>query len=146
MKVLEKLIPTRQAEKEKGMKQDIDLMRQILLKVEENQNTDPSGEIVIPGFDKKTIVWHCKILYENGLISAYDVLPADEDMYYLFRVGDLTIDGYNLLDRIRSEKDWKKFKKKITKRKLPAIIETVKNLLLDTVTAVAEGITKGLKG
>ena len=128
------------------MKQDIDLMRKILLTIEEKHQGTPIPYLAIDEYEKNAVAFHCKLLFQNGLISSFAVQPADDDPYYWFSVGGLTTDGYKVLEQIRSEKDWGRIKKKMARKKLPAIIEVIKNLLLNTITAVAEGVTKGLKG
>ena len=54
------------------MKRDMDLARQILLKIEEYP--DPTGwvDIIIEGYSDQEISYHIKLLYQAKLIEAYD--------------------------------------------------------------------------
>ena len=49
----------------------MDLVRLILLKIEEEYVSTALYNIEIDGYDKETIAYHCKILHEAGFVSDY---------------------------------------------------------------------------
>ncbi len=122
------------------MKIDFDLMRKILLEIENG----PRPNLTIQGYDSKTTVENCKLLYEEGLIESFKAIAADNDLYYLYFVGGLTYEGKKILNKIRLEKDWLKIKKKIEKNESP-ITYDLKSFLLKVISSIAEGVTKGIK-
>ena len=53
------------------MKRDMDLVRKILLEIEEQYVSSSIIDLKIEGYDSETIAYHCKILYEAGYVSYY---------------------------------------------------------------------------
>lgn len=53
------------------MKRDMDLARKILLEIEKQYVSTAIYDLDIEGYDVATVAYHCKILYEAGLISNY---------------------------------------------------------------------------
>ena len=51
------------------MKRDMELVRLILLKIEEEYRSTAIYDLKITGYDMETIAYHCKILKEAGLVS-----------------------------------------------------------------------------
>ena len=125
------------------MKRDMDLVRKILLKIEEEQNEFPLMNIEIDGYDMATVNYHCKLLYEAGLISGY---KASTSMSGLdgFMVDSLTWEGNDFLDKIRDNSIWHKTKDAITKKGLPLIIDTIKTVANAFITAAAEGVANSI--
>ena len=58
------------------MKRDMELVRAILLAMEDSPSTGP-GELVIPDYDTEAVMYHLKIMREAGLIKAVDASSAD---------------------------------------------------------------------
>lgn len=71
------------------MKRDMELVRLILLKIEEEYHSTVIYNLKITGYDSETVAYHCKILNEAGLISDYDAQYADNKLWS-FVVGSLT--------------------------------------------------------
>lgn len=80
------------------MKRDMDLVRLILLEIENKYRSTAIYDLVIEGYDTETVAYHCKILYEAGLISNYKAQYADNEIYG-FGVGSLTWDGNDFLEK-----------------------------------------------
>lgn len=125
------------------MKRDMELVRKILLKIEEEQSVFPLMSIEIDGYDMPTVNYHCKILDEAGLISGY---KASMSMSGLdgFRVDALTWQGNDFLDKIRDNGIWHKTKEALTKKGLPLMIETIKTVANAFITAAAEGVANSI--
>ncbi len=128
------------------MKRDMELVRLILLKIEEEYQSTAIYNLDIPGYNKETVAYHCKILYEAGFISDYKARYADNEIN-MFGVGSLTWDGSDFLDKIRDNTQWKKVKETITQKGLPMIVDTIKSISTALVTAATEGVVNSiLKG
>lgn len=81
------------------MRRDWDLIRQILLKLEQKDNAggavDPSE---FPGYDDGTVILHMRLLDQAGLIDVHPNTPV----FCLAR--NLTWPGHELLDAIRTDR------------------------------------------
>lgn len=97
------------------MKRDMDLVRLVLLEIEEKYLSTAIYDLKIEGYDTETVAYHCKILHEAGLISDYQAQYAGNKIY-AFGVGSLTWDGNDFLEKIRDNSQWKKIKDTITQK------------------------------
>lgn len=128
------------------MKRDMDLVRLILLEIEDKYSSTAIYDLAVDGYDTETVAYHCKILYEAGLISDYKAQYADNEIY-VFGVGSLTWDGNDFLEKIRDDSRWKIVKETIRQKGLPMVIETIKSVANAFISAAVEGITNSmLKG
>lgn len=125
-----------------SMKRDMELVRLILLKIEEEYSSTAISNLNISGYDMETVAYHCKILNEAGLISDYGARYADNSLRS-FGVGSLTWEGNDFLDKIRDNSQWKKVKDVIV-QKGPPVIETIKTISSAFVTAAAEGVANSI--
>jgi hypothetical protein len=125
------------------MKRDMDLVRLILLEIEDKYSSTAIYDLAVDGYDTVTVAYHCKILYEAGLISDYKAQYADNEIY-VFGVGSLTWDGNDFLEKIRDDSQWKKVKETITKKGLPLVIDTIKSVANALISATVEGITNSI--
>jgi hypothetical protein len=106
------------------MKRDIDLQRKILFAIEE-QYKPGEGQIFnlkIDGYDLDTVAEHCSLLYKQGLITS-DTPQWADDRIYFFTVGNLSPQGYDFLELVRSDEIWDKTKEEVEEKKLPATIK-----------------------
>ena len=125
------------------MKRDMDLVRLILLKIEEDYVSTALYDLKIDGYDKETIAYHCKILHEAGFVSDYGSHYADNALQS-FGVGSLTWEGNEFLDKIRDDSFWGKTKDAIKKKGLPLVLDTVKTVATAFITAAAEGVANSI--
>lgn len=106
------------------MKRDMDLIRLILLEIEEEYKSTAIYNLSVDGYDKETVAYHCKILHEAGFISDYKAIYANNRLCD-FGIGSLTWEGNNYLDKIRDASTWGKIKAFLTEKGAPILIETV---------------------
>lgn len=125
------------------MKRDMDLVRLILLKIENEYQSTGLCNLRIEGYKPEVVAYHCKILNEKGLVSSYKAQYADGNLYF-FSVGSLTWDGCDYLERIRDNSQWTKVKGIIQEKGLPLVIETVKDISSALLAAATEGTIKAL--
>src|SRR5690349_21148395 len=98
----------------KTMKRDPDLIRHILLKIEENDNLDGymgAGVFVNDRWlDKDEINFHLKLLLEAGYIKGVQQSADNKTSVMISR---LTWEGYEFLDAARDDGRWKAAKEAV---------------------------------
>lgn len=88
------------------MKRDMDLIRSILLKTEENPSPDEAIEgLEIEGYDEKTVAYHVQLLARAGLLIAEEAQA--QDLYEWHPIA-LTWEGHDFLESIRDPATWRK--------------------------------------
>ncbi len=117
------------------MKRDWDLVREILLKLEECETArgrlNP-GEIA--GRDEELVSYHIQILMEAGLIVGECSLSIGRPLYCT--AGRLTWAGHELLDQVRSHAAWNRIKGVAREKGLDMTLEVIKaaaKIILETV-------------
>ena len=110
------------------MQRDMELVRKILLKMEKEGSTKISINLSIDGYSMEEIAYHCKMLYEQNLISAYKGHYADNSLYS-FSIGTLTWEGHDFIDSISDDGFWRKVKDTLKAKKIPLTIEAVKMII-----------------
>ncbi len=122
------------------MKRDMELVRKILFYVEENYKPGQVWlrQVDIDGYDEDTITEHVLLAYESGFFQ--DINEVSTLGARAYWVGNLSNEGYDFLDRIRSDTVWNKTKTVITEKGLPMITGTVKTIASAFITAAAEGV------
>ena len=125
------------------MKRDFELIREILLAIEEQHTGVAIYGFKVEGYDLTTVAYHCKLLEEVGFISAYKASYADNAIYNI-AVGGLTWEGNDYLDKVRDNTLWKKTKDTIKKKGLPLLIDTIKSIATAFITAAAEGVANSI--
>ena len=93
------------------MKRDMDLVRKILLYLEEN--ADPHDwifDLKIGDYSDKEISYHIKIMAQEGLIEASERPRSDLD-YDQWIPHSLTWAGHEFLDASRDDSRWEKVKR-----------------------------------
>jgi hypothetical protein len=125
------------------MKQDMDLIRKILLKIEEDYVDVALYNLQIEGYDLKTVAYHCKILHEGKFISDYKGRFGDNQLLS-FGVGSLTWEGHEFLDKIRNDSIWDTTKTTIINNGLPMILDVVKNVSTSIISSMTEGAVKAM--
>jgi hypothetical protein len=108
------------------MKRDMDLMRKILLAIEEEYKpgTGSIWILKIEGYDMETIAEHCQMLHRQGFVDSYEATRGGGKIMH-FRVGNLTSPGYDYLELIRDNDIWNKTTREIEKKKLPDTFEAI---------------------
>jgi DNA-binding transcriptional ArsR family regulator len=87
------------------MKRDFELVREILLKIEEKESAKGWIEIQLDGFTPEQISYHIKLLDEAGFIEARDASTNDR---ICWKPMNLTWEGHEFLDTARDIKDLEK--------------------------------------
>lgn len=88
------------------MKRDMELVRKILLKVEESDEQTFSGKFRVDGYDDILVTCHVQLLQEAGLLQA-NVVETQIGPTAAF-VDRLTWAGHEFLDAARNETVWER--------------------------------------
>ena len=120
----------------------MDLVRAILLKIEEGHAGVGLANLEVEGYDRATIAYHCQLLEEAGLVSSCIVRYADDSVF--FSVGGLTWEGADYLDKVRDDSVWAKTKNLAAEKGVPLVVETVKTISSAVVLSLAESVASAL--
>ena len=127
------------------MKRDMDLVRKILLKIEESAPFETVQNLTIENYDMQEVAYHCEMMYQKGLIKEYQGDTVDNyNGVISFYVADLTWEGQDFLETVRDNSVWKKTKDTLKKKGLPLVIETIKTISTEIITAAAEGVANAI--
>lgn len=125
------------------MKRDMDLVRKILFYIEDNYVAGgPTIPVHIDGYLDSVVYEHCIMMKNDGLILEILYTSALESKSC--NVGNLTSEGFDLLDKIREDTVWNKTKSVISEKGLPLITGTIKTISTAIITAAAEGVTNSI--
>lgn len=102
------------------MKRDMELVRKILLAVENSQT-----DTLIDGYDDDTIKYHKALVIEKGLADG-SVLKSNTEIPAAVGLVKLTWSGHDFVDAIASESNWAKVKVFLKDGGKQLTIETVK--------------------
>ncbi|MEB3025568.1 MULTISPECIES: DUF2513 domain-containing protein [unclassified Parvimonas] len=100
---------------------------QTLFKIEEEYVSTALYNLKITGYSDEEVAYHCKLLFENELISDYKDIYADNRLYS-FGVGSLTWEGHDFIDKIREDTVWNRTKEVIKEKMLPTTIDVIKDI------------------
>lgn len=121
------------------MKRNMDLCRLILFKIEAEYKSTALYNLSIDGYDIETVAYHCKLLFNAGLLESYKPTYGDNRIY-AFSVGSLTWERHDFLDKIRENTIWNRTKKKIKENALPFTIEVIKSVATAIINKRLEGL------
>ena len=122
------------------MKRDMDLIREILLKIEEHDVNSPSStNLEIEGYSPREVYEHARLMENAGLIE-----DAHFDLAGNTWVQRITLSGYDYLDKVRDNTVWKKTKDVIKEKGLPLVFDTIKTIASAFITAAAEGVANSI--
>lgn len=119
------------SQKDFDVKRDMDLIREILFKIED-KNDLVLRVIELPERDYETVSRYIEMLYDNGFIDG-DKRRDYSQSFSEILVKDLSWDGHDLLDLIRSQDVWDKTKQ--------GVIDA-KSFSLDLLKSLAKGYAK----
>lgn len=112
------------------MKQQMDLIRAILIEVEKLPLDPAFHDISVPGYTEAEITYHVQLADEAGLIEAINLSSHDGVCWKPKR---LTYEGHKFLDAARSDPVWEKAKNTLLSTAGTITIEGLKAVLLQIV-------------
>ncbi|MCK4659204.1 MAG: DUF2513 domain-containing protein [Phycisphaerae bacterium] len=106
------------------MKRDMDIIRTILLRIEESENDGVTARD-FPDSDPKLINYHLGLVRESGLANGKRYGSDGEALSY--ELFELTGEGHDFLDSIRRDNIWHKVKKKFVDDLVDAPLAVIKS-------------------
>jgi len=91
------------------MKRDLDLIRQILLALEDRPNDRRLLSLSIENTDEATLFGHVELLEEAGLLEGQDVTMLGTPYRKIVPIR-LTWSGHEFIDAVRNDTVWRKVK------------------------------------
>ncbi len=120
-----------------NMKRNMDIIRDILLSIEELPPGGPQHTLQIKGeWKADEVVGHLRLVRDAGLVDG-QIEFYDKDV--IIAIFGLSNEGHDLLDTIRDEQVWNKTKTEVGKVGGTVAIETLKAVAI-AVTAKILGI------
>jgi hypothetical protein len=90
------------------MQRDPDLIRALLLFFENRVEHSHVEVPRIEGYEDETILYHLVLMYQAGLLACEPIRSSTSDRIIKVIPFDLTWDGHEFLDKIRSETVWRR--------------------------------------
>lgn len=109
------------------MQRDMDLSREILLKIEAWPEPVGWADLEIPDRTAEEVSYHVMLLAQAGLIEAENVSTLGS---FEWKGKRLTWEGHEFVDAARNETVWKKTKAKVMERGGGLTFELIKSLLM----------------
>jgi DNA-binding transcriptional ArsR family regulator len=118
------------------MKRDMDLIREILLDMEDAPFTGGWLELKLEGYDESELSYHTLLLYEAGLIDAIDLSTMNHNVW---KPKYITWAGHEFLDAARDNKRWETAKKIIAEKGGNLAFDVIKSVLIRLMTKAVLG-------
>lgn len=129
------------------MKRDMDLIRNLLIKVEEVYEPGAGSinfsKIRIDGYDDKVIAEHLLLMKEAGLIRNINAKQYVTGSTML-SIGNLTNEGYDTLEKFRNDTVWNKTKEIARDKGLPMLIDIFSQVASTVIAGITEGALRTL--
>jgi len=105
------------------MKRDMELIRKILITIEESDKTQGEIPLKFDGYLDEQVSYHVKILHDHGLINAINASSLDG---LNWMTTGLTWAGHDYIEAIKDEKRWQKVKEWVMNNGKILTLETIK--------------------
>lgn len=131
------------------MKRDMDLVRKLLMKIEEVYEPGSGkisvSKVMIDGYDAQTVVEHLMLMKEADLLQSIDAKTYITGSTVV-SIGNLTNKGYDTLEAFKNDTIWNKTKDVVKEKGLPIVIDVFKDIASSLISSATEGAIKALKG
>lgn len=109
------------------MKRDMDLIRELLLRIEARE-TVKFGRVELPydDYEEEQIYYHVRLLHEAGYIHAVNCSTGTA---FCWEPIDLTWQGHEFLDNARNEEFWEKAKQTVIDKSGTVSFDILKSVL-----------------
>lgn len=114
------------------MRRDLDLIREIVLAVEDLPGGSLNQELAIEGRTREEIGYHSYLIIDAGLAKGQDA-GFLEDTSPIWHINHLTAAGHDFADASRSDTTWSKAKSQLREHGGSFTIEIVKEVLTRVV-------------
>jgi DNA-binding transcriptional ArsR family regulator len=112
------------------MKRDMELIRKILLTIEETDDY-PIYNLDIEGYRPSVVEYHCSILFDAGLVYDYiNICGLGDDDECEFGISRLTWEGHEFLETAKDDSRWKKAMEVVKEKGGNITLDILKQLLI----------------
>jgi hypothetical protein len=118
------------------MKRDMELIRKILLNIEESDFTGGWIEIELEGYDESEVSYHTMLLHEAGLIDAIDLSTMNNTIW---KPKYITWAGHEFLDAARDNNRWEKAKNIMKEKGGGMTFDVLKSVLIQIMMKAVQG-------
>lgn len=115
------------------MKRDLDLLRNMLLLIEESMPEITNDDFAELSDNPQLIAFHIQLLIDAGFIAYYDASTIGNPNYFI--ITRMTFAGCEYLDSVRSTKIWEQAKQKLSAVGGSATLDVITSLCADLVKA-----------
>ena len=113
------------------MKRDMDLIREILLSIEEFPEAEHAADrLEIDGYTPEEIAYHVYLLYQANLVEAHDFSTLGG---FDWRPIALKWDGHEFLEAARDDTRWNSTKNMVVEKVGSLPFEVLKQVLLQSI-------------
>ncbi|AKP52282.1 DUF2513 domain-containing protein [Cyclobacterium amurskyense] len=113
------------------MKRDLELIKKILLRMEEDTDPfKPKNTVFVENVEKHEFYYHLKLLWQGELIEA-KVLNNNSGEYYYPTA--LTWEGHEFLGALKNDTAWAKLKKNVISKGTDVPFSVLKELLFSWI-------------
>lgn len=119
------------------MKRDLDLVRTIMLAVEESPKPQYPDVSTPEGYDEETFEYHVGLLGQAGLLETRDTSTLGGVSY---RIKSLTWKGHEFLDAVRQDTVWEKTKSSLGAQITSVGLEVIKGVANNLVVQQLKGM------
>ena len=113
------------------MKRDMDLIRDILLAVENHPYSCAPFEVQVASHTPAEIGYHVMLLHQAGFLEAASTQAISDTDASCWKPISLTWEGHEFLEAARSSENWVKVKQIIVEKGSGLVLEVVKTLLVE---------------
>jgi Hypothetical protein (DUF2513) len=110
------------------MKRDMDLVRELLRKIEEYPGAELAGRLQVEGRTEEEVSYHAVLAHEAGFIEAVNALSREGLDWILQR---LTWEGHEFLEAARDDDLWKRAKDVTLSKGGGLTLEVLKAVLVE---------------
>jgi Hypothetical protein (DUF2513) len=112
------------------MKRDMDLIRKILIKIEDLPTYDKQVEIEVKDYAPENIQYHLKLLHDAKFIEVLNDGTSELWVKVNITPTSLSWEGHEFLDAIRNETVWNKTKEIVKEKGVGLAFGIIKDLAI----------------
>ncbi len=109
------------------MKRNMDLIRSILIALEEIESENKMQQLSVDGVDEEIFSYHIKLLSQAGLSEAHDASGVNHFKWFPV---SLTWDGHEFIEAARDDTTWEKVKSQLFEKTGGLSFEVLKGILI----------------
>ena len=123
------------------MKRDFDLIRKLLLQFEDKEDSGVVEKPEVEGYSYEAVAYHCRLLNDAGFLRCEPIKSSTSDRVIRVLPFELTWEGHEFLDKIKSDSSWLKIKSYAKEKGLALSFSVVTEIAKRLATQLLEGVS-----